>query len=53
MSNLTQYKLFIADDKKYAFWSDLLLAGYISLLHIAFPILENDYVTGGLELPDP
>ena len=21
--NLTQYKLFIGDDKKYAFWSDL------------------------------
>ena len=25
VSNLTQYKLFIGDDKKYAFWSDLLL----------------------------
>ena len=23
--NLTQYKLFIGEDKKYAFWSDLLL----------------------------
>ena len=25
MSNSTQYKLFIGDDKKNAFWSDLLL----------------------------
>ena len=31
----------------------LTTAGYIILLYLAFPIPENDYVTGGLELPDP